>query len=75
MYLNGLEDNSNDNNAIIKEFRAHRRIHEHDFISVETEKEKTSTIICCICGSIYCGKCGKLVMIHDKNYMQYDIYN
>jgi hypothetical protein len=73
--VNGLEDNNNNNKTvIIKKFRTSTRIHEHDFISITTEKEYTS-IICCICGSIYCKKCGKLVMIYDKNYMQHNIYN
>ncbi|MFL6340303.1 MAG: hypothetical protein ACJ72U_02005 [Nitrososphaeraceae archaeon] len=73
--VNGLEDNNNNNKTvIIKEFRTRTRIHEHDFISIKTEKEHTS-IICCICGSVYCAKCGKLVMIYDKNYMRYNIYN
>jgi hypothetical protein len=76
MYLvNGQEDNNNNNNlVIIKEFRTRARIHEHDFISIRTEKEQTS-IICSTCGLIYCEKCDKLVMIYDKNYMNYNIYN
>ena len=41
-------------------------------LPVKAEKEKTSTIICFIYGSIYCGKCDKLVIMYDKNYMQYD---
>jgi hypothetical protein len=44
-------------------------------LPVKAEKEKTSTIICFISGSTYCGKCDKLVIMYDKNYMQYDIYN
>jgi hypothetical protein len=71
--LKGLEDNNN--NTVIKEFRAHTRIHEHDFISVKTEKGQTATIICLTCGSLYCRKCGKLLTITDQNYMQNNIYN
>ena len=67
--VNGL---SNDNNRdIIKEFINHTRIHEHDFIS----KERISSFICITCGSHYCKKCGKLVTISDKGYMQYNMYN
>ena len=36
------------------------KIHEHDFISIKTEKETTS-IICSTCGLLYCKKCGKAV--------------
>jgi hypothetical protein len=76
---NELKDNddndSNSNNVvIIREFRTGTRIHEHDFISTKSEKELT-TIICITCGSLYCGKCGKLVTIIDQNYMQNNIYN
>ena len=71
--LKGLLDNNN-NNTVIKEFRAYSRIHEHDFISIKTEKEQP-TIICLTCGSLYCGKCGKLLTIIDQNYMQNNIYN
>jgi hypothetical protein len=35
------------------------KIHEHDFISVKTEKETSS--ICSTCGLLYCEKCGKAV--------------
>jgi hypothetical protein len=70
--VKGSEDNNK--TVIVKEFRTSTRIHEHDFISIKTEKEHTS-IICCICGSIYCEKCGKLVMIYDINYMQHNMYN
>jgi hypothetical protein len=71
--VNGL---SNDNNRdIIKEFINHTRIHEHDFISIRTEKERISSFICITCGSHYCKKCGKLVTISDKGYMQYNTYN
>jgi hypothetical protein len=71
--LSVLEDNNNSNTVIIREFRI--KIHEHDFISVKTKKEQTSIIICSICGLVYCEKCGKLVMIYDKNYMQHNVYN
>ena len=50
------------------------RIHEHNFISIRTEKGQTS-ILCSTCRSLYCEKCGKLVTISDQNYMQYNIYN
>jgi hypothetical protein len=52
----GLEPN---NNSVIKEFRNHTRIHEHDFISIRIEKE--TSIICSTCRSLYCEKCGRLV--------------
>ena len=55
----GLEDNNNNNSAIIKEPINHTIIHEHDFVSIIAERE-TSTI-CSTCGSLYCEKCGKLV--------------
>jgi hypothetical protein len=72
--LDGLEDNNNNKAVTIKELRIPTRIHEHDFISIKAKKEQTS-IICCICGCAYCEKCGKLVMVYDKNYMQHNIYN
>ena len=72
--VNGLEDNNNNSNTvIIREFRTSTRIHEHDFISIRTGKE--TSIICLTCSSLYCEKCGKLVTISDKSYMQNDIYN
>jgi hypothetical protein len=55
--VNGLEDNNN--TTVIKEFRNNTRIHEHDFITIRTEKE--TSIICSTCGLLYCEKCGKLV--------------
>jgi hypothetical protein len=70
--VKGSEDNNK--TVIIKEFRTSTRIHEHDFISIKTEKEHTS-IICLTCGSHYCVKCGKLLAIIDQNYMQNNIYN
>jgi hypothetical protein len=54
----GMEDNNN--SVIIKEPLSYTRIHEHDFVSITTEREQTSTI-CSTCGSLYCEKCGKLV--------------
>ena len=51
------------------------KIHEHDFISVKTKKEQVPIIICSICYMVYCEKCGKLVTIYDKNYMQHNTYN
>ena len=76
---NELMDNNNNNSSnnvvIIREFRTGNRIHEHDFISVKTKKEQVSIIICSICYMVYCGKCGKLVTIYDKNYMQHNTYN
>jgi hypothetical protein len=68
--VNELESN---NNHILGEFLHHTKIHEHDFV-IRTEKEQTS-IICCICGLVYCEKCGKLIMMHDKSYMYHNIYN
>jgi hypothetical protein len=35
------------------------KIHEHDFISIKTEKETSS--ICSTCGLFYCKKCAKVV--------------
>jgi hypothetical protein len=35
------------------------KIHEHDFISIKTDKETTS--VCSTCGLLYCEKCGKAV--------------
>jgi hypothetical protein len=35
------------------------KIHEHDFISIKTEKETTS--VCSTCGLLYCENCGKAV--------------
>ena len=61
--------------SIIREFRNDTRIHEHDFISIIGKEEKS--IICLTCGSLYCEKCGKLlVTTHGKNYMQHNnLYN
>jgi hypothetical protein len=67
---NGLESN----NRIIEEFLNHAKLHEHDFMLIRNEKEQTS-IICSICGLVYCEKCGKLVMIYGKSYMHKNIYN
>jgi endonuclease IV len=65
-----IKESRNDSSSII--------IHEHDFVSVrvkEEEKEQKS-IICLTCGSLYCEKCGKLLLtIHRKNYMQHNLYN
>jgi hypothetical protein len=57
--------------VIIKYFRTSTKIHEHDFILIKSKREQIS-IICCICGSIYCENCGKLVMTYNNNYMQHD---
>ena len=70
--IDSIKDNNH--NDIIKEPINPTRIHEHDFISIKTEKEQTS-ILCSTCRSLYCEKCGKLVTIIDQNYMQYNIYN
>ncbi|MGC2426899.1 MAG: hypothetical protein WA421_07680 [Nitrososphaeraceae archaeon] len=60
--------------SILREFKNDIRIHEHDFISIRGKEEKS--IICLTCGSLYCEKCGKLlVTTHDKKYMQHTIYN
>ena len=77
---NELKDNDNsksgnNNIVIIKEFIIGSRIHEHDFISVKAKSEQGSIIICSICGLVYCEKCGKLVTIYNKNYMQHNIFN
>jgi hypothetical protein len=42
---------------------ADEKIHEHDFISIKTEKETTS--VCSTCGLLYCENCGKAV--NDNN--------
>jgi hypothetical protein len=70
--VEGLEDNNN-SVVIVKEFRSRTIIHEHDFITIRTGKE--TSIICLTCGSFYCKRCGKLVTISDKSYMQNNIYN
>ena len=70
--IDSIKDNTH--NDIIKELINPTRIHEHNFISIKTEKEQTS-ILCSTCRSLYCEKCGKLVTISDQNYMQYNIYN
>ena len=72
---NNNNSSSNNNVVIIREFRTGTRIHEHDFISVKTKKEQAPIIICCICGLVYCEKCGKLVITYNKNYMQHNTYN
>jgi hypothetical protein len=59
--------------TINKVFRNYIGIHEHDFISIRTEEEKS--IVCLTCGSLYCEKCGKSVTIIHKNYMSHNIYN
>ena len=70
---NGLESN---NNRIIGEFLNHTiKLHEHDFMLIRNEKEQMSMIICSICGLVYCEKCGKLVMMYGKIYMQKNVYN
>ena len=38
---------------------ANEKVHEHDFISIKTEKETSS--ICSTCGLLYCENCGKAV--------------
>lgn len=74
--VDGLADNNNNKAAlIIKELIIDARIHEHDFISIKSKKEQASTIICCICGLVYCQKCGKLAMIYDKIYMRHNVYS
>ena len=73
--LNDNDNNSSNNTVIIREFRTGTRIHEHDFISVKTKEEQGPIVICSICGSLYCGKCGKLLTIIDQNYMNNNIYN
>ncbi len=67
---NGLVSNK----RIIEKFLNHTKLHEHDFKLIRSEKEQTS-IICSVCGLVYCEKCAKLVMIYDKNYMQKSVYN
>ena len=68
-------DNSSNNAVIIGESRNGTRIREHDFISVKAKRQQESIIICSVCGLVYCEKCGKLVIIYHKNYMQYNTYN
>ena len=73
-YMFPIDSIKYNNHNDIKEPINSTRIHEHDFISIKTEKEQTS-ILCSTCRSLYCEKCGKLVTIIDQNYMQYNIYN
>jgi hypothetical protein len=69
-----FEINEVDGDGIIAEFRNDTRIHEHDFISIGGKEQKST--ICLTCGSLYCEKCGKLLVTHhDKNYMKHNIYN
>jgi hypothetical protein len=63
----------NEDSSISGEFRSDSRIHEHDFILVRDEEEKS--IICKTCGLVYCEKCGKLVTIIGKNHTRHIIYN
>ena len=72
---NNNSGSSNNNVVVIREFRTGTRIHEHDFISVKNKKGQAPIIICCICGLVYCEKCGKLVITYNKNYMQHNTYN
>src|SRR5919199_4411934 len=55
------KDGSENGNGVIhvKELKSHTIIHEHDFITSRTENE--ASLVCSICGSLYCEKCGKLV--------------
>ena len=77
-----IGDSGSNSNSIIKQFRNNNSssslIHEHDFISIKTEKQRKS-IICLTCSSVYCERFGKLLLletIHDKkNYMQRNLYN
>jgi len=57
----------NEDSDISEEFRNDSRIHEHDFISVGAEEEKS--IICITCGSLYCEKCSKLLTITGKTWL------
>ena len=73
--VNGQEDKKyNSKTVIVRGSKTWIRIHEHDFISIGTKKER-SIIICSTCGLVYCEKCGKLRMIHNKNYMQNNRYS
>ena len=67
---NGLVSNK----RIIEKFLNHTKLHAHDFKLIRSEKEQTS-IICSVCGLVYCEKCGKLVMMYGKSYMQKSVYN
>ena len=73
--LKANDNNSSNNVVIIRKFRTGTRIREHDFMSVKAKKEQASIIICLTCNSLYCGKCGKSLIIIDQNYMQNNIYN
>ena len=53
---NRLEDH--ENTLLVHAFKNHTKIHEHDLVSIRTERE--TSIICSTCGLIYCEKCGKL---------------
>lgn len=70
--------NDYSSNSIIKEFRSNSSsiiIHEHDFVPIMVkEEEKQKLIICSTCGSLYCEKCGKLLVsttISDKKPIQH----
>jgi hypothetical protein len=67
-------DESN-NHLIGKSSNHTTKLHEHDFMLTRNEEAQTSIIICCICDLVYCEKCGKLIMICGKSYMQKNVYN
>jgi hypothetical protein len=55
----------------LEDYIANEKIHEHDFISVKTEKETTS--VCSTCGLLYCENCGKTVndAINEPKSLKY----
>jgi hypothetical protein len=71
--MNMFRINEVEYSSVIKKFRSISRMHEHDFVSIMNEGQKS--IICLTCGFLYCGKCGKLVTIHNRNYLQHNVYN
>jgi len=57
-------------NSITKELKnygSNMLIHEHDFEPVKTKEDKQKSIICLICGLLYCEICGKLLASTPTN--------
>ncbi len=64
------KDSSDNGNSTIhvKELKNHSIIHEHDFTTSRTKNEES--LVCSICGLVYCEKCGKLVndIAHETSH-------
>ena len=57
-------------NSITKEFKnfgSSILIHEHDFQPINIKEDKQKLIICLTCSSLYCEKCGKLLVSTTTN--------